>query len=917
MNAAIPILAEVEFLLNCFRELVRWGAEAIFGAAAMSEAVEAAIERLREKLIDLTANNRLLNFRHGAGTAGSRSVLRFVGKPPDQVFARLRDQKSFYVQPVPEPTTKDLVDFYREPGGIPGLESDDARNRSRPDPARWAKYRGCDVEYELPVETDDSDQEERPADNRIRALLYPDQLEARLRRLRSNARLAVEESGSNMLFLALGFLEWRDQPSQTRKDDVRAYQAPLILVPAAIETETTARGRRRFTVSWSGEDLQTNLSLRKKLSVDFGIELAEFGDADMPEAYFDRVRRAISSQPLWRVRRLATLTLFTNLGKLLLYLDLDHEKWPSDYKPADHPIVSSLLGEGNAPHVSSDPSIDERAVAKMIDLDLCLVDRADGTQARALLHALSGRNLVIQGPPGTGKSQTITNLIAAALQRGKTVLFVAEKLAALEVVRRRLREVGLGDFCLELHSHKTRKKSFFEDIKTRLEKRPVGMSEQYDVGLRALAARRAELDDYAVAVSRRAGQTGLTTADLLFEAGHTRVTDPALTKTVDEIGLAEKVATACDTLSIDRYAEREAVRALERAVQAARDLAAFGGPARCPWRGVRPESQLAIDLRAGQRRLAEWRDRAQLASDAIAKLTATAGISLPSRRSTFEQLRPLAECSGSLPALFTLGTEAQAAFDELSKIFNFQFDAGLRGFTQAVRVVELAASAPNDALPFGHDGLDVPGARNTLERLDEALGRRAEIVASLQRLIEKPDADDLEETRLRAAGKLLIEANVFARFGAEWREARRFARALLALGAPKKPRVQGEALLVLANRVAIDRDLDNDTGIRTACGVHFCGPNTEVSKLRSALAWRERVQAAFPDRPDRGIRENVLGARPVDLVDIRDYASGPLIQLKALIDELFSNGGGNRSTNLWSAIACHVAPRILADVLAS
>ena len=92
--------------------------------------------------------------------------------------------RKVFIEPVPEPTTRELADFYREPGGIPGLESDDARNRNRPDPARWAKYRGWDVEYELPVETDDSDQEVRHADNRIRALLYPDQLEARLRRLR-------------------------------------------------------------------------------------------------------------------------------------------------------------------------------------------------------------------------------------------------------------------------------------------------------------------------------------------------------------------------------------------------------------------------------------------------------------------------------------------------------------------------------------------------------------------------------------------------------------------------------------------------------------------------------------------------------------------------------------------------------------
>ncbi|WP_245523960.1 AAA domain-containing protein, partial [Mesorhizobium sp. M2D.F.Ca.ET.223.01.1.1] len=108
-----------------------------------------------------------------------------------------------------------------------------------------------------------------------------------------------------------------------------------------------------------------------------------------------------------------------------------------------------------------------RAV-ELRDLHLELVDRADGSQCEALQTALDGRNLVIEGPPGTGKSQTITNLVAAALARGKTVLFVAEKLAALEVVRRRMRELGLGDFCLELHSHKTRKTDVLEDIADRI-----------------------------------------------------------------------------------------------------------------------------------------------------------------------------------------------------------------------------------------------------------------------------------------------------------------------------------------------------------------------------------------------------------------------------------------------------------------
>ena len=106
-----------------------------------------------------------------------------------------------------------------------------------------------------------------------------------------------------------------------------------------------------------------------------------------------------------------------------------------------------------------------------IDLDLTLVDRADGSQARALVRAIAGETMLIEGPPGTGKSQTITNLVAAALEQGKRVLFVSEKLAALDVVRRRMEALGLGEFCLELHSEKARKRALLDDIERSLRRR--------------------------------------------------------------------------------------------------------------------------------------------------------------------------------------------------------------------------------------------------------------------------------------------------------------------------------------------------------------------------------------------------------------------------------------------------------------
>src|ERR1700678_1465164 len=99
----------------------------------------------------------------------------------------------------------------------------------------------------------------------------------------------------------------------------------------------------------------------------------------------------------------------------------------------------------------------ERLDDEVPPVQLPLILDADSTQTSAIHAALAGRSFVLQGPPGTGKSQTITNLIATALADDKTVLFVSEKMAALEVVHRRLQNVGGGDFCLELHRHKIQK----------------------------------------------------------------------------------------------------------------------------------------------------------------------------------------------------------------------------------------------------------------------------------------------------------------------------------------------------------------------------------------------------------------------------------------------------------------------------
>ena len=135
---------------------------------------------------------------------------------------------------------------------------------------------------------------------------------------------------------------------------------------------------------------------------------------------------------------------FFSFSKFLMYRDLDVNIWPDSSKPTEHPIIGALLHEGFdelAPTISSDDHLDQHLMVK----DVNHVVDADGSQTLALVDVNNGRNLVVQGPPGTGKSQTITNMIAEAIGQGRTALFVSEKMAALEVVKRRLDNVGLGD----------------------------------------------------------------------------------------------------------------------------------------------------------------------------------------------------------------------------------------------------------------------------------------------------------------------------------------------------------------------------------------------------------------------------------------------------------------------------------------
>jgi hypothetical protein len=296
----------------------------------------------------------------------------------------------------------------------------------------------------------------RLADNRLETRLGPDALQKKLLAMAREAQTAEEESGVNILYLALGFLTWFEDPASQV-----AREAPLVLLPVElVRNDRTSTYELRLR----DDDAVTNLPLQQRLIDDFGLHLPELDidDAWTPAAYFAQVGAAVASRTGWRVDGDAIQLGFFSFAKLLMYRDLSVDMWPAG-AIADHALTRGLLYEGfgaEAPLFSDATRLDD----VLPPSNMFHVLDADASQARVIEEVRAGRNLVVQGPPGTGKSQTITNIIAAAVKDGKRVLFVAEKMAALSVVHDRLVKVGLRDICLELHSRSASKLAVLTEL---------------------------------------------------------------------------------------------------------------------------------------------------------------------------------------------------------------------------------------------------------------------------------------------------------------------------------------------------------------------------------------------------------------------------------------------------------------------
>jgi very-short-patch-repair endonuclease len=489
--------------------------------------VRRAIAELRLKLLDLTNRNRLLNFKF---PENSRKFVRVVDDSPDALYARLTDDGArngrLNILPLPEPPADpDLTDEDFEldrSDGTPSAErAGKTRNakrrteaRSHVQPAEWAKQNGINPSLDL-TDGDAADSGGVSRNEHIQTLLFPDVLERRLAAIREDANLAQQELGLSTLFAAFGFLEWYEAT-----DSNQPLYSPLFLLPVQMDRELKHGKYRYFIECGEGADATGNVSLRERLKRDFGLALPELEEDDTPESYIERVRPILQDQPRWTIRRFVVIGHFS-FARLVMYEDLQPEAW--EHAPLEaNPLISTLLGgalEGAREAHAPDFDVDSEEIERVVPVT---ITDADSSQFSAIIDAMQGRSFALKGPPGTGKSQTITNLIAAALAANKRVLFVAEKQAALDVVAKRLREAGLDPFLLELHSTKAQKKKILEGLEARLALPQTRGDRQHEATLAELRKTRRQLKSFVEALNAPLGESGVTLHEAYWSESRAR-----------------------------------------------------------------------------------------------------------------------------------------------------------------------------------------------------------------------------------------------------------------------------------------------------------------------------------------------------------------------------------------------------------
>ncbi|MGG1675922.1 DUF4011 domain-containing protein [Neobacillus sp. NRS-1170] len=389
-----------------------------------SELIQAKIEKWKRDLIDLTNRNVLLNFR-----PKKNNTLQFFEEPQELFDHLVKESKNLNVEELKNPIFEQIQKMM---------------NSIEEEPEKRKKIA-----------------EEKEQFNKL------------VGKLRLDARTRLNEQGIQTLYLVFGVLRWKEQGND------KEFMSPLLLVPVELNRSSA---NQPFRMKMVEDEIVLNPFMAHKLREEKGISFPELTDQE--DAELEKIWSAISEQidhiEGWSVSPEIYLSLFS-FSKLVMYKDLENYRDLLE----THPLIGKISGmepdeNGNLADLSSVP--DEHDLDRKVPAqESYLVLDADSSQQQAVIAAKNGVSFVLQGPPGTGKSQTISNIIAECLAANKKVLFVSEKMAALEVVKSRLEQVGLGEFCLELHSHKANKRSVLDAFQQAINNHPKQKQIQHEL----------------------------------------------------------------------------------------------------------------------------------------------------------------------------------------------------------------------------------------------------------------------------------------------------------------------------------------------------------------------------------------------------------------------------------------------------
>lgn len=411
------------------------------------------------KLLDLSLRNNLLNIRV------TKNTLQLIPADLDRLEDALSEGDEFRIMPKPTDWDNPLYDF--------GL---------------YQSVAGSDPIIDL-VKSEMSQK-------RLRSYLSENELGKALTHLYRSSRLSMEENGANTLYVALGLLRWYETPNSERP-----RYAPLLLLPVEIIRKSATKG---YVIRSREEEAMMNITLLEMLRQNFGISISGLDPLPTDDSgvnvklIYSIIRNGIKNQRKWDVEEQAILGIFS-FSKFIMWNDIHNNA----HKLIENKLVSSLMN-GKIEWEVVDDMVDASVLDKeLLPEDIVLPISADSSQLEAIYEAVNEKSFILHGPPGTGKSQTITNIIANALYRGKRVLFVAEKMAALSVVQNRLAAIGLAPFCLELHSNKAKKTTILSQLKETTEVLKTQSPEEFSQEASRLFNLKVELNAYIESLHKK------------------------------------------------------------------------------------------------------------------------------------------------------------------------------------------------------------------------------------------------------------------------------------------------------------------------------------------------------------------------------------------------------------------------------